>query len=165
MKTLYLVRHAKSTWDEANQSDFERTLNERGANDAATMAKLLGKKNVKPELIISSPAARALLTAEIFAEQLHYLAKNIFTDERIYEATMRDLTSVVRGIDDKHHTAIMFGHNPGITNFANLLGSDYLPALPTCAIVGLELAIDSWSEIERYCGKTFFFDFPKKHGR
>ena len=83
MKTLYLVRHAKSSWDEANQSDFERTLNERGANDAATMAKLLGKKNVKPELIISSPAARALLTAEIFAEQLHYLAKNILTDERI----------------------------------------------------------------------------------
>ena len=163
MKKLYLVRHAKSSWDEPQQSDFERTLNERGTNDAIAMAKLLHKKNIKPDLMISSPAKRALLTSEIFAEQLKYSAENILTDERIYEATMRDLTSVVRSIDDKYETVIVFGHNPGLSNFANLLGSEYLPPLPTCAIVGLELSIDSWCAVERYCGKTFFFEYPKKH--
>ncbi len=162
MKTLYLVRHAKSSGDEPFQSDSERTLNTRGQTDAPIMAKLLRGKNVNPDLIISSPAARALLTAEIFAEGLKYPAKNILTDERIYEATMRELTSVTQSIDDRNKTVIMFGHNPGLSNFANLLGSEYLPTLPTCAIVGLELNIDSWSEVERYCGKTFFFDYPKK---
>lgn len=163
MKTLYLVRHAKSSWAEPYQSDFERALNDRGKKNAVEMAKLLHKKNVKPNLIITSLATRALSTAKIFAAELKYDAKNILTDERIYEATMRELTTVVRGIDDRYQVAMMFGHNPGITNFTNLLGSEYLPAMPTCAIVGLELDIDDWSKIERYCGKTFYFDFPKKH--
>lgn len=163
MKTLYLVRHAKSSWDEPFQSDFERTLNTRGQTEAPIMAKLLSRKNVNPDLIVSSPAARTLLTAEIFAEELKYPVKNILTDERIYEATMRELTSVVRSINDKRGKVIMFGHNPGLTNFANLLGSELLQSLPTCAIVGLELSIESWSKIERHCGKTFFFDYPKKH--
>lgn len=163
MKTLYLVRHAKSSWDEPYKSDFERALTKRGMNDSSTIAELLCKKNIKPDLIISSPATRALLTAQIFAGKLMYPANNIQTDERIYEATMRVLTNVVRNINEMFGTVMLFGHNPGLSNFANLLGSEYLPSMPTCAVVGLELNIDSWSKVERYCGKTFYFDFPKKH--
>ena len=163
MKTLYLVRHAKSSWEEPSQSDFERLLNKRGQTDAPMMAKLLHRKNIIPDLMLSSPAARALLTAEIFAEELKYPAENIFKDERIYEATMRELTSVARSIDNKNSTVILFGHNPGLTNFANLLGNEFLPNLPTCAIVGLELIIESWTEVERDCGKTFLFDYPQNH--
>ncbi|MEW6702282.1 MAG: histidine phosphatase family protein [Bacteroidota bacterium] len=163
MKTLYLIRHAKSSWDDANQTDFERPLNKRGEHDAPIMSKALKEKNVLPDLIISSPAARALATAEIFAEELHYPIKKITTDERIYESTMRELTGVVKEINDEKKTVLLFGHNPVLTNFTNLLGDKYIAELPTCAVVGLELNVESWEEVGRHCGKIFSLDYPKKH--
>lgn len=163
MKTLYLIRHAKSSWDDANQSDFERPLNKRGEHDAPIMSKALKEKNVLPDLIISSPAARALATAEIFAEELHYTIKKIKIDERIYESTMRELTGVVREINDVNKTVLFFGHNPELTNFTNLLGDKYIAELPTCAVVGLELNVESWKGVGQHCGKIFSFDYPKKH--
>ncbi len=121
MKTLYLVRHAKSSRHETYQSDFERTLTESGMNDSLIIARLLNKKNIKPGLIISSPATRAFLTAEIFAGELHYKKDKIEADGRIYNATIRDLMNVVKEIDNKHETVLFFGHNPGLLNFVNLL--------------------------------------------
>ena len=162
MKTLYLIRHAKSSWEDSNQTDFERPLDDRGLRDAPLMAKLLNKKNVVPDLLISSPAFRALSTAEIFVNQLDYSKSNIKTDERIYEATMRDLTDVVREIDDVNETVLLFGHNPGITNFANLVGDKIINGMPTCSIAGVELDITSWKDLERNSGKLFLFEYPKK---
>jgi phosphohistidine phosphatase len=162
MKTLYLVRHAKSSWDEGISSDYERPLNKRGEHDAPIMAKLLKEKKLVPDLIISSPAKRALRTAEIFSNQFRYENKKIITDERIYEATMRDLTDVVRTFSESHVTIMLFGHNPGISNFVNLLGDQFIEDLPTCAVVGIELKIDLWKELERHCGKIFLFEYPKK---
>lgn len=162
MKYLYLIRHAKSSWDNPSQSDFERTLNERGFNDAPQMAMLLKSKNVIPDLILSSPATRALTTAEIFAQHLNYSLEEIKTDENIYEASTRNLTEVVSEIDNGFGTVFLFGHNPGISNFANFLSSKMVEDFSTCTIAGLELNIDSWSKLERHCGKLILFEYPKK---
>lgn len=163
MKTLYLVRHAKSSWDDTGVSDFERTLNERGLRDAPMLAKILKEKKVKPDLIISSPANRAFSTSKLFAGILKYSPNKIATDQRIYDGGLRELSEVVEEIDDSKKTVLFFGHNPGITNFSNLLGDQQLPELPTCAVVGLDLNTNSWKEVERHCGKVILFEYPKKH--
>jgi phosphohistidine phosphatase len=165
LKTLYLIRHAKSSWDNANQPDFERPLNQRGEHDAPIMAKFINEKNFKPDLLISSPATRAFSTAQIFATEFQYNTENILTDNRIYEAGIRELISVVREIDDSYQTVFLFGHNPGLTSLTNLLGDKYIPEMPTCAIVELRFEINKWKEIERHTGKIFLFDYPKKHSR
>ncbi|MCX6169002.1 MAG: histidine phosphatase family protein [Ignavibacteriales bacterium] len=162
MKTLYLIRHAKSSWDDQDQTDFDRPLNKRGKHDAPLMADILKMKSVEPDLIISSPANRALSTAIIFAEILEYDLNTITTDERIYEAGIKELITLVREIDDMNNTVIIFGHNPGFTSFTNLLGDKYIPDMPTCSIVGLELGVAQWDQAERHCGKIFLFEYPKK---
>ena len=162
MKTLYLIRHAKSSWDNHDISDYERELNPRGKKDAPLMAMIIKEKKIIPDLIISSPAVRAITTAKIFAEELNYPIEKIEPIEIIYEAGIRELTDVIRSIDDVKTHVMIFGHNPGITTFSNLLGSEYISGMPTCSIVGLELNINSWKDAERYCGKTLFFEYPKK---
>ena len=161
-KTLYLIRHAKSSWDDHDLSDFQRTLNNRGLKDAPPMAKFLKGKNIIPDLIISSPAVRTLSTAEIFADEFNYKKNKIISDEKIYEATMSELMTAIKGINDEYNTVMLLGHNPGISNIANLIGDKFLPALPTCSVVGIELKVNSWNEVERDCGKTILFEYPKK---
>lgn len=161
-KTLYLIRHAKSSSDDPSQSDFQRTLNTRGLKDSHLMAQLIKEKNIIPDLIVSSPAVRALFTAEIFADEFHYNKDKIVSDERIYEAAMRELITVIREIKNENNTVMLFGHNPGLSNLANLLGNKFLPDFPTCAVVGIELKINSWSEVERNCGEIILFEYPKK---
>lgn len=158
-----MVRHAKSSRDGHYQSDFERTLNDRGKKNALEMSKLLQMKNVTPDLIISSPATRALSTAEIFAGELHYKRDKIEIDGRIYNATIRDLMNIVREIDNKYKTVLLFGHNPGLLNFVNLLSNKFFSEMPTCAVVGLQLDADFWEKVERYCGKVFLFEYPQRH--
>ena len=165
MKTLYLIRHAKSSWDDANQSDFERPLNKRGEHDAPIMAKLLNENNFKPGLILSSPANRANTTAQIFAEEFQYPFDKIITDDRIYEAGIREFMTVVRELDDQNQTVLLFGHNPGLTSLTNLLGDKFIPEMPTCAIVGLKFDVNAWGQVERHGGKMFLFDYPKKHSK
>lgn len=161
-KKLYLIRHAKSSSEDASLSDFQRSLNDRGLKDATLMAKLIKGKNIIPDLIISSPAIRALSTAEIFAIELNYNRNKIVSDERIYEAAIRDLITTIREIKDENNTVILFGHNPGLLNIANLLGNKFLPELPTCAVVGIELKVNSWNEVERNCGEIILSENPKK---
>ncbi len=162
MKTLFLIRHAKSSWDDSSQSDFERSLNERGLIDAPQMGILLKSKNIIPDLIISSPANRAKTTAEIFASQLTYPNSKIQTDERIYNASMKDLAEVVSEIDDKFDIVFLFGHNPGITNFANIIGDKPVDGMPTCAVIGIELNLASWKELDKNCGKIILAVTPKQ---
>lgn len=162
MKILYLIRHAKSSWDNQDQTDFERPLNKRGEHDAPLMANILNKKKVEPDLIISSPAKRAFSTALIFAEKLDYNLNSVKTDDRIYEAGMRELMTLVREIDNRNKTVMIFGHNPGLTSFTNLLGDKFIPGMPTCSIVGLEFDATKWAQVERHSGKIFLFEYPKK---
>src|ERR1035437_1678008 len=110
MKTLYLIRHAKSSWDNHDISDFERDLNHRGKQDATLMAKIIRQKKIKPDLIISSPAVRAINTANIFAGILDYPVEKIEANEKLYDAGLKELTDVVRNIDDDKTNVMLFGH-------------------------------------------------------
>jgi phosphohistidine phosphatase len=163
MKTLYIVRHAKSSWDDMDLDDFERPLNERGKRDAPTMGKRLKEKAIVVDQILSSPAKRALSTAKRIAKVLEYKNEHIKTDQRLYHANHEVIISVLRSVKDKFDTVMIFGHNPGLTDFVNDLMKDkkLIDNVPTCGVVAFELPIEAWSELQSRTGKFLFFDFPK----
>jgi phosphohistidine phosphatase len=164
MKTLYLIRHAKSSWDDLDLADFERPLNERGEKDAPRMGKRLKEKNVSPDLMLSSPAKRALETCKVFAKTLGYAERKVKTDRRLYHADEDQLLNVIREIEDlndKDEVVMIFGHNPGLTEFANSLLDETLDNIPTCGVVSLKIRVKSWKEIKFGSGEMKFFDFPK----
>ena len=163
MKTLYLVRHAKSSWDDPYLDDFERPLNDRGKNDAPRMGKRLKEREIHPNLMLSSPAKRALSTARRMAKIFGYPKEAIRTDKKMYHASEEGILSVIKNLNDKHDSVMVFGHNPGLTEFANALSdADEVTAnIPTCGIVAFLLAINSWKELSWKNGKLLFFDYPK----
>ncbi len=163
MKTLYVVRHAKSSWADPNQPDFERGLNERGKRDAPRMGKRLKEKGFHPDLILTSPAKRAFSTAKRIAEILHYPKEKIKTDRILYHADEETILSVVQTINDKHDTVLILGHNPGLTEFVNALAESevFIDNVPTCGIVAFTLPVDSWKDVNWKCGKFLFHDYPK----
>jgi phosphohistidine phosphatase len=163
MKTLYLVRHAKSSWKYPDLDDFERPLNKRGRKNAPFMGKLLKKLKVTPEFIISSPANRAATTARILAAKINYPLENIRYNETLYEFSEGALIQVVKHIDDGVAKAMVVGHNPGLNGLANYLGDQSISNIPTAGIYCLYLNIASWTKIRENCGKLKFFEFPKKH--
>ena len=165
MKRLTLIRHAKSSWSEAGLADFDRPLNERGQRDAPRMGKRLRKHGLSPDLMVSSPAKRALTTAQTIAQAIAYPNDTIYKLDAIYEASLATLLNVVRQLDDSHSDVVLFGHNPGITVLANFLAGAHIDNVPTCGVVTIELAVDSWSNVERDCGQLLNFDYPKKHKR
>jgi phosphohistidine phosphatase len=163
MRTLYLIRHAKSSWKDEGVTDFDRPLNKRGNRDAPFMASLLKKEKVLPDLIISSPAVRAISTAEIFAEKLNLTQEKILLEKSLYLCGIKELEAIVQSIPDTNKIVFLFGHNPAITHYANHLGNKFITNIPTCGIVGIEFKEKSWREVERSKGKTFLFEFPKKY--
>jgi phosphohistidine phosphatase len=160
MKTLYLARHAKSSWKDHALDDMVRPLNKRGRRDAPFMGELLKDKGINPELIISSPAKRASKTAQAIAEQIGYSKKKIIYDEDVYEASSRGLIEVIKKIDDKYSSVMLFGHNPGFTMLNNFLTKHYIDNIPTCGIVALEFNC-AWKDITKNSGKFIFFEYPK----
>jgi phosphohistidine phosphatase len=162
MKTLILVRHAKSSWDDPYLSDFDRPLNSRGQRDAPRMARRLKEKELAPDLLLSSPAVRALTTCEIIANGIGYAEKNIKTDKAIYHASDEALLEIVQQLDDKLDMVMLFGHNPGLTEFVNHLTKSRIDNIPTCGIVAINLPVNHWRELNWKSGKVKFFDFPKK---
>jgi phosphohistidine phosphatase len=162
MKTIYLVRHAKSSWKEANSSDFDRPLNNRGLRSAPLMAEMLKAMGVRPDHVISSPASRAITTAELFCETFAYPKELIEERMEIYEGRASLLLSAVQQIPEASQTAMLFGHNPTITEFANLLASTHLEGMETCSVVKIEMAITSWHEAAPGRGKKVWYEFPKK---
>ena len=164
MKTLYIVRHAKSSWSDPLADDFDRPLNERGKRDAPRMGKRLKEKGILPSLIISSPAKRARSTARRIAKELKYKKDDIKEDRKLYHAEEEVILDVIRKLKDKHTSVMLFGHNPGLTNFVNSLQDKEfdLDNLPTCGIAAFQLKIDSWSEIAWGKGTMVFFDYPKR---
>lgn len=160
MKTLYLCRHAKSSWKQPGLDDFDRPLNKRGKKDAPLMGELLEDKGIKPDLIISSPAKRASKTASIIASAVCYDKDKINFKDEIYEASGEELLEVIKGIDDKFNTVMIFGHNPGLTMLHNYLSKHYIDNIPTCGVVALQLK-SSWKDIDKYSAKFLFFEHPK----
>lgn len=165
MKKLYLVRHAKSSWDDPDMSDFDRPLNDRGEKDAPRMAKLLKERKVFPDRMVSSPAVRALATCKAFAKVLDFDKHKIEKVDKLYHASVESWISVLRSLKehkgDSEDVALVFGHNPGITEFANELLNVQIDNIPTCGIVSATLNIDQWKEISFGCGKLNAFDYPK----
>jgi len=162
MKTLYLVRHAKSSWKHPELSDFERPLNKRGKNDAPFMGKLLSDKGINPGLVISSPAKRASTTAKIIASEINYPKDEITFEENIYDATGRGLMEIISGINEKINSVMLFGHNPGLTVLQNNLSGHFIDNIPTSGVVALEFN-SKWREIKLNSGKFLFFEYPKKY--
>jgi phosphohistidine phosphatase len=146
MKTLILVRHAKSSRDDPTVSDKDRPLNERGLRDASRAGERLARRGVKPDIILSSSARRAHTTAEIFARKLGYGLEDLVADEGLYAATPDHLLAVISGLDDRVECVMVFGHNPEMTELASRL-SGRITEMPTCAIAEFEFAIKSWSSV------------------
>jgi len=165
MKTLYLVRHAKSSWDNANLSDHDRPLNQRGERDAPRMGKRLRKRGNQPEIIISSSAVRAQTTASILATAIDYPTSNIAIDERLYGAELKDVLSIISDLDDGIHCAMLVGHNPTFTTLINALGRCDFDNVPTCGMAVLTFPVDSWKNIATVQGKLVDFDFPKNDAK
>jgi phosphohistidine phosphatase len=163
VKTLFLNRHAKSSWDSDAGSDFERPLNKRGKTDAPLMGKYLSKeRRIAPEIIISSPAKRAIKTAEIIAKEIGYPVKNIVANKNIYEAGPSSILEIIQKINDCYHSAMLFGHNPGFTSLASYLSNVNIGNMPTCGICRIDFNVDSWRKVEIESGTLVFFDYPKK---
>jgi len=163
MKKLFLIRHAKSSWDYSNLTDFERPLNKRGKRDAPFMAKLLAKQGFNPDFIISSPANRAITTARYFSESLGYFFDKIFIEPKLYEASRDEILEVVMEIGKTYNNVMLFSHNPGLTDFANKLIGNTIDNIPTCGIVSINFKIESWSEINSKNSEMMFFEYPKKY--
>src|SRR5215216_4765343 len=161
MKTLILVRHAKSSWDAVGIDDFERPLNERGKADAPVMAKRLRDKNIIIDIFISSPAKRAFKTAKYFTKEFEVEKKKIELVKKLYGASVGDFLEVATSINDKYKTAIIFSHNPGITEFANTLTGVHIDNMPTCSIFAIEANTDKWADFLKSEKNFLFFDYPK----
>src|SRR5258708_6852115 len=163
MKKLYLVRHAKSSWDNIAMDDFDRPLNERGEKDAPRMAKLLKHRDVVPDRVITSPANRALSTCRAFAKVLDFEKKKIIAEQKLYHAGSETILKVLASLPEhkeENEVVLLFGHNPGITEFANDLLNISIDDIPTCGVVEATLDIDKWKEISFGCGKMDAFDYP-----
>ena len=163
MKKLYLVRHAKSSWEDQIQSDHERPLSSRGKKDAPKIGDILKEQNVTPNIIISSDAKRALQTATIIANKLNYSNDMIIKNSSIYEATTQNLLNVINSIDDENNSAMLFGHNPGFTVLANLIADKYIDNMPTCGVAIIDLNVESWKDVNANCGKLVGFEYHKKY--
>ncbi|MET4105595.1 histidine phosphatase family protein [Hymenobacter sp. UYP22] len=161
MKTLYLMRHAKSSWSFDELSDKQRPLNDRGRDDAPVMGEALAKRSIRLDLLVSSPAVRAMSTAALVAHELEYPADKIEVIEAIYEATVPDLLTVVRELPDEAESVLLVGHNNTLTEFANLLSPSSIPDMPTAAIVCLKFSTDQWARVDRANAEYYFFDKPK----
>ncbi len=149
MKTLLIVRHGKSSWDNPSLSDQERPLKERGVNDAGKMAKLLLDNKYIPELVLSSPAKRARHTAELFCEVFQYPAGKIQIDDRLYFSGVNAIMEVLTNVDNRYDTVMITGHNPDFTELANVFLTQRLYNLPTAGVVVLQFNTENWEEISR----------------
>lgn len=156
MKTLLLLRHAKSDWP-VDVEDFDRPLNETGMTNAPKMARLLKDQSVEIDTFISSPAKRALHTCELFSE---VFGKTFSTDKTLYNPRETNFENVIFGLDNSVQSVAIFSHNNGISNFANSL-TDEIINLPTSGVVGYQIDCDSWSDFATAKKKFLFFYSPK----
>lgn len=163
MKYLYLIRHAKSSWDNPGLADIDRPLNKRGKRDAPFMGERLKKHGVKPDMIYSSPAKRARKTARVIAERVGYPVEDIVEQRNIYSSDMNLLLGVIRSTGSNVEHLFLVGHNYVLTDLAEQLTSETLGNVPTAGIVGVAFNVSSWEDVAGGRGEMLFFDYPKKH--
>lgn len=161
MKTLLLIRHAKSSWDQPGLSDFDRPLNDRGKKDAPEMAKRVKEKRIELDHFISSPAKRAKKTAKYFAEEFGLNKDDIKLVEALYGAAQVEFLQAIKEIDDSYNSVALFSHNPGITDFASTLTNVRVDDMPTCAVFALQIETESWKDFTSAEKNFLFFDYPR----
>jgi len=159
MKTLYILRHAKSSWNNTGLSDFERPLNERGFDDAPMMGGVMKKNKFQPDLILSSPAKRAVQTATIIRKSAD-ISGEIQFDKRIYEASPKRLLEVIAEQNAGSESILLVGHNPGLEGLVEFLTGES-PPMPTAAVAVIDLNIEQWSEITSTTGTLRTLIRPK----
>ena len=162
MKTLTIVRHAKSSWSDTSLSDARRPLNRRGKRDAPMMGERIHRHGIRPSLIVSSPATRAWSTAKIIAEAINYPREFLQKEKSLYLASLDSILDVVMAQENGFNNLMLVGHNPGLTDFVNFLVPGLTNNLPTAGVVSVEIEQDDWSLYERPATKLLVHDWPKK---
>ncbi|MEO5591583.1 MAG: histidine phosphatase family protein [Chitinophagaceae bacterium] len=164
MKVLILIRHAKSSWEEASLPDFDRPLNARGFKDADEMSRRLLAKIKTIDAFISSPAKRAKTTAEKFISTFGTSKDQLLFEQGLYLAHESFFEQLIGNTDDKLNTVAIFSHNPGITDFVNTLTPVIrTDNVPTCGIFAVKANIDSWKKFSTASKELLFYDYPKLH--
>lgn len=161
MKTLYLMRHAKSSWSFDDLTDQERPLNGRGRDDAPAMGQALANRGIQLDLLVTSPAVRALSTAALVAKEVEYPHEKIQVVDRIYGAEVMDLLDVVRQLPNEADSVLLVGHNNTLTEFVNILSPNPVPEMPTAAIACLKFTCQEWAEVNQTNAELYFYDHPR----
>ena len=164
MKTIILVRHAKSSWKDLSLEDFDRPLNKRGKRNAPFMGEKLKARHIMPDLILSSPAKRARKTATAIAKAIAYPKKKIIFDDNMYHASATYLFKMVRNLDDQYETIMLFGHNPDLNNVANMwLKKNPVHNIVTTGVYCIKFNVNQWQEVRQGKGESVFYDYPKRY--
>ena len=163
MKTLTLVRHAKSSWKDTGLRDSERPLNRRGERDAPEMGQRIVAAGIRPSQIVSSPAVRAWTTAKVIAGEIGYPIEFLQREDDLYLASLDTLLDVVAAQEAEFNNLMLVAHNPGITEFANYLSPGITDNVPTAGVVSVEIDRDDWLLYERPQTRLVTYDYPKKH--
>jgi phosphohistidine phosphatase len=162
MKTIYLVRHAKSSWEDVDLRDHDRPLNKRGKSDAPMMADIFKEREGDVDAIVTSTAIRANSTAEFFAEALDLNGTDrVLHSSSLYCSMSRDVHDVIRSLPEAYESVALFGHNPSFTALANQFEGQSIANVPTCGVVKIVSEIDSWEEWSARKGRIEYFIFPK----
>jgi len=161
MKTLTILRHAKSSWSDTALPDHERPLNRRGEKDAPVMAARINDAGIRPSLIMSSPAVRAWSTAKIVARLINYPVEFLHREEELYLADLDRLLDLFARQDNAFNSVMVVGHNPGLTELANYLLPEVTDNIPTCGLVALNIDTDNWDLRQRKQAELVLYDYPK----
>lgn len=161
MKSLLLIRHAKSDWGDPGLEDFDRPLNDRGKRDAPVMAHRLLDKRIRIDAFIASPAKRAAKTARIIAEEMKFKKDKIIYKPDLYLAGPEVFFTVIENTDKENECIAVFSHNEGITHFANMLTDAKVDNIPTCGVFAIKIKTGKWKDFRIAEKEFWFFDYPK----
>ena len=161
MKTVYIVRHAKSSWEYKGIKDIDRPLKKRGIKDSYLVSTVLAERIQKPDVFITSSATRALSTGVIFSNVFGYPLSNLQIKKSLYSFSDGYLVKTIKALDDEFDSAIIFSHDHGINDFVNKFGDLFIPHVPTCGVIAIQFENNHWKSIKK--GKTIFQEFPKKN--
>ena len=163
MLKLTLIRHAKSSWDDPALSDFDRPLNKRGKKNAPLMGKVIRKRGLVFDQIVSSPALRAITTARLIAGKLDFPEQAIQQREELYAASVDELLDCVHSLASQTENIALVAHNPGLTDFCNYLSGESIANLPTCAVAVIEFDLDDWEAVSDESGRLALYEYPRKY--
>ena len=160
MKRIFLIRHAKSGWKNPGLKDFDRPLSKHGKKNAPEMGRCLAQYSLLPDLFISSPARRAIETAQVIAKAIGFSVEKIIPNSKVYEARVPELLEILKETDVSHKTVLLIGHNPSLTDFINSICNYSLDNLPQGGIFCVDFRSLSWKEIDQQTGRVIFVYFP-----